>query len=274
MKKLLVSAFLLQASLATAGAAGSTAFTDKIYSGSGTIDLFKNVSAYDLETAILTQGELTLGVDLNENAQGTESRTSIGVAMKSAVLTIVTTTGTYTFDKIYTNTTALIRESGSAEAQEYFTLFGQVGSSQITGSTSNGFDLGNYDDVLVLQDLRIDVEIQSANLNIQFVDTGARESTDNENFFDFSGGFEDFAFLTREDAELLEVRAAGLTDAPESLEYVATTSTLLVQIEPNAGTSSPASQETPAAPLPPLVMILAAAAGLYWVVRARKFKPA
>ena len=274
MKKLLVSAFLLQASLATAGAAGSTAFTDKIYSGSGTIDLFKNVSAYDLETAILTQGELTLGVDLNENAQGTESRTSIGVAMKSAVLTIVTTTGTYTFDKIYTNTTALIRESGSAEAQEYFTLFGQVGSSQITGSTSNGFDLGNYDDVLVLQDLRIDGEIQSANLNIQFVDTGARESTDNENFFDFSGGFEDFAFLTREDAELLEVRAAGLTDAPESLEYVATTSTLLVQIEPNAGTSSPASQETHAAPLPPLVMILAAAAGLYWVVRARKFKPA
>jgi hypothetical protein len=101
-------------------------------------------------------------------------------------------------------------------------MFGQGGSSQITGSS--GFDLGSFDDVLWLEKIMLTGTITRAELSITFLETLNSRASGAESFFDFSGGFEDFALLSTADAVLLEEAAIGLAAAPSGVTYATTES--------------------------------------------------
>jgi hypothetical protein len=192
-----------------------TVLTDKIRNGDGIIDIFKDATSTELQS-YLEGGTLFLGVDINEDASGNESSTSSGVAIKQAELLITTTEGDFSFSEYYTNTTALISETGSTEAQEFNTLFGNSGSNQLTGSTSN-FDISTFDDVLEIRNVNVTGDILAAELRVTFLDTA--QTGDNETFFDYSAGFEEFAILTTSDAKTLDSADIGLGDAPQNIAY-------------------------------------------------------
>jgi hypothetical protein len=197
-----------------------TVLTDTIKSGSGIIDVMTDVTGAELQEA-LSGGTLFLGADLNENASGLEKATSQGVAIKEVELILQTTDGDFSFTSFYTNTTAAILESGATDAAEYNTLFGQTGSSQIS-STVSGFDLSTFDDVIEIRDVSFTGDIIGAQIRVSFLDT-AKNAGDNEEFFDYSAGFEDFAILTEADAQLLDNANIGLADAPTTVTYTAST---------------------------------------------------
>ena len=207
--------------LLTAGARAEipTVLTDTIKSGSGDIDLLKDVTTTELDDA-LSGGTLYLGVDLNEEASPPEGSTAQGVAIKELELVITTTEGTFTYSSFYTNTTATILEQGATEAEEYYTLFGQTGSSNITSSTQ-GFDLATFDDVLVIEDISYTGEILDAQLNVTFLNT-AKTGSFNEEFFDYSAGLEDVAILSLADAQTLESADVGLDSVPETVTFTKT----------------------------------------------------
>ena len=143
------------------------------------------------------------------------------MAIKEVELILQTSDGDFSFTNFYTNTTAVILESGATEAAEYNTLFGQTGSSQIT-STVEGFDLSSFDDVIEIRDISFTGNITGAQIRISFLET-AKKAGDNEEFFDFSAGFEDFAILSASDAQLLDNADIGLTDAPTTVSYTTST---------------------------------------------------
>lgn len=209
---------IILALLVTAAPAGAeipTVLTDKIRNGDGVIDLFQDVTGDELQQYL--QGEtMYLGIDLNEDASGNESSTSAGVAIKEMELIIKTTEGDISFTEFYTNTTAMIQEAGSTQASEYYTLFGSAGGSDITGSTSS-FDLSAFDDVIVLDNIQVSGEIIGAELRVTFLNTD--KTGDNETFFDYSAGFEEFAILTSTDASLLDSANIGVADAPQTVSY-------------------------------------------------------
>lgn len=237
-----------------ASAQNSTALTDKIYQGTGVIDLLKDTTSTALAQYLGANGRLLLGVDVNENASGNESSTSQGVAIKSVQLLITTSQGSFSFSDIFTNTTALLTEAGSSTARTYNTLFGQGGSSQITGSTT-GFDLSRFDDVVEIRNVAVSGDITSARLVVNFLDTGGSR-TDNASFFDFSGGFEDFALLAPVDAQVLETAAIGTAGAPSGVTYSATTVSSTYYTEPSAAAMVASA---PAAPEPSLMLLLGGA---------------
>jgi len=190
--------------------------TDTIKGGDGIIDIFKDVSGTELRQ-YLENGTLFLGVDLNESASGNETSTSAGVAVRDMELLIRTNNGDFTFSEFNTNTTAMIQERGSSEAQEFYTLFGSAGSNQISG-TSSGFDLTAFDDIIEIRNITITGEIIGAELSVTFLDT--ESFGENESFFDYSAGFEEFAILSSPDAKLLDSANIGLgEDAPLSVAY-------------------------------------------------------
>lgn len=197
-----------------------TILTDTIKQGSGTIDVMQDVTAAELGGS-LSDGTLYLGVDLNEDASGLESSTSQGVAIKEMELVLTTTEGTFSFSTFYTNTTAIIKEQGLADANEYHTLFGKTGSSQISSSTE-GFDLSTFDDVIEIQDISYTGDILDAQIRVTFLDTD-KKFGDNEEFFDYSAGFEDFAILSTTDAQTLDNADIGLAEAPTTVTYTAST---------------------------------------------------
>jgi hypothetical protein len=153
---------------------------------------------------------------VNEDASGNESSTSAGVAIKEIELIIQTTNGDISFTEFYTNTTAMILEEGATESQEYYTLFGSTGSNNITGSTSD-FDISSFDDIIVFNNIQIEGEIVGAELTITFLTTSG--TGENETFFDYSAGFEEFAILTSSDATMLESANIGLLDSPSDIIY-------------------------------------------------------
>jgi hypothetical protein len=190
--------------------------TDNIKNGDGVIDIFKDATGAELEE-YLQSGTLYLGVDLNEAASENESSTTAGVAIKEMELIIRTTEGDFSYTEFYTNTTAMILEEGTTEAQEYNTLFGSAGGSDITGSTSN-FNLSAFDDVIILENIQFDGEIIGADLRVTFLDTA--NAGENESFFDYSAGFEEFAILSSTDATTLDSANIGLGDAaPANISY-------------------------------------------------------
>jgi hypothetical protein len=192
-----------------------TVLTDKVRQGDGLIDILTDVSGEELATYLDT-GTLYLGVDVNEDASGLESSLSTGVAIKEMELVIQTTAGDFTFTEFYTNTTAMIQEAGTTEAQEFHTLFGSTGSNELT-SSSSGFDISSFDDVVEIQNIEFEGEIISAQLRVSFLDTAT--AGDNEDFFDYSNGFEEFAILSSPDAALLDSAAIGISDSPTGLTY-------------------------------------------------------
>ena len=222
---------------ASAHAEIPTVLSDDIKGGGGTIDLMQDVTSAELAGA-LSGGTLLLGADLNETSSAPESATSQGVAIKEAELLLTTTEGTFSFNTFYTNTTAMLTEQGTTEAAEYHTMFGQTGSNELTSSTE-GFDLSTFDDVLEVRDIEYSGEILSAELSITFLDTDAKAG-ETEQFFDYSAGFEDFAILAAEDAQILDNADLGLAEAPSTITY--TTS------EPSGGSLAAPSGGDLAAP--------------------------
>jgi hypothetical protein len=200
-----------------------TSLTDKIYKGSGDIDLLTDALAGELDS-YLQESSLYLGIDLNEAASGLESAASVGVAIKDITLAIETTMGTYSFNDFFTNSTALILEAGETAAEEFYTLFGTGGGNQITGGNGD-YDLANlsaFDDVIQIQNIGYEGEILTASLSVTFLDTEGKGA--NEGFFDYSAGFEEFAILSRSDAELLESGNFGITVATAAeINFVMTT---------------------------------------------------
>lgn len=229
----------------------SELLTDAIYRGSGVIDLLKDVSGDQL-SAFINEGDgrLLLGVDVNEDNSGNENSDSLGVAIKDVQLAISTTEGDFTFTDFFTSTTALLREDGSATENEFYTLFGQAGSSQITGS--GGFDLATFDDVLWIDTGSVSGTITGAELSVAFLETPkGNQATDAEQFFDFSGGFEDFALLNATDASTLESANVGVADAPTGVTFQESDPITALLPAPEPSTSSP-----PAAPSNPLLLAL------------------
>jgi len=218
LRKLTFLSILL--AVAPAWAEIPTVLTDTIKNGDGVIDIFTDATGAELEEYLQSE-TLYLGVDLNEAASGNESSTSAGVAIKEMELIITTTEGDFSFTEFYTNTTAMIQESGTTGTQEYNTLFGSAGGSDITGSTSN-FDLSVFDDVITLDNIRFEGEITGATLRVTFLDTA--NTGENETFFDYSAGFEQFAILASADAAVLDAADIGLGDAaPANISYTVDT---------------------------------------------------
>lgn len=216
-----------------------TVLTDRIFKGSGTINLLKDMTGGELSSYLSSNGNLSLGIDLNEHSRGTESASSVGVAIQNISLMITTTAGTFSFSDIYTNTTAMIQAEGSNTADSYYTLFGRNGSSQITSSKGR-FDVSAFDDLIKVQNVSVTGEILSASVNVTFLDTDTSGGGANEDFFDFSAGFEDFAVFSAADAKILEAANFGVSAAPSSVTYDSST-----------------PESPPGAPLPPLPLIAA-----------------
>jgi hypothetical protein len=218
---LLTAALLLWISGASAEV--PTVLTDTIKSGTGDIDLLKDVTTTELND-VLSSGSLYLGVDLNESSAAPESADAQGVAIKDVELIITTTEGTFSFSSFYTNTTATLLEQGADTADEFYTLFGQTGSNDLTSSTS-GFDLSTFDDVLVLEGISFTGEILSAQLNITLLNT-AKNTGVNETFFDYSAGFEDLAILNQTDAQTLESANIGVDAVSDAITFTQTATDL------------------------------------------------
>lgn len=260
----------------------SLVLTDKIHKGSGVIDLLKDISGSDLSSYFTQEGNLLLlGVDLNEDLAGNEIQDSIGIAIKNAQLSITTTAGSFSFTDFFTSTTAMLKETGSDVALERYTLFGDVGSSQITGTGS--LDISKFDDVMWFENINYTGDILDAKLTVNFLDTGRnnRTSSGAETFFDWSDGFEDFAIFSAADAVLLEQASIGVAEAPSSVTY--TTEGTVVQAIATAestggantsgattGSSGDSIPNTPAAPAPPFV--IAALMGLLLIYKQRNLR--
>lgn len=259
----------------------SRALTDKVHMGSGVIDLLKDISGGELSSYFAQEGNLLLlGVDLNEDLSGNETKDSIGIAIKNAQLAITTTAGSFSFTDFFTSTTAMLKESGSDVALERYTLFGDSGSSQITGAGS--LDISKFDDVMWFENINYTGDILEAKLTVNFLDTGRdnRTSSSAETFFDWSDGFEDFAIFSAADAVLLEQASIGVAEAPSGVSYT-TEGTVVEAIVASGGTTEPATTttadamgssvpNTPAAPAPPLV--IAALMGLLLLYKQRNLR--
>lgn len=185
------------------------ALSDKIHRGSGVIDILRDVSGAELQQAI-EGGTLYLGVDLNESSAGNESRDSVGVAIKQFELFLSTSNGDMSFTDFYTNTSASIAESGSNSQKTFQTLYGVNGSAAIAGRS--GFNLSSVDDVIEVRNINGIGTITGAELRVTFVDTSG--SGENETFFDYSAGFEEFAILNSGAASQVNSAARGVSGGP------------------------------------------------------------
>lgn len=228
-----------------------TTLTDRIYEGSGSINLLKDVSAANLQNYLTSGGTMILGADLNESAAGNEIRDSVGVAIKQMQLIITTTAGTFTFGDFWTSSTAMIREAGSATASEFYTLFGRNGSGTINGGTT-GFSVENFDDVLEIRNIAFSGTILSAKLNVNFVTTASTRVQGNETFFDYSGGFEDFALIGNKEAYALQTQGSGLSTLSSSVAYTRQT------------------VAAPGAPAPPMLLLAGLGGLVAWKYRRQK----
>ncbi len=261
------SLVVLVLSLLAAGSAQAlipTVLSDKIHKGSGTIDILKNATSSELSSYLQANKRLFLAIDVNESSAAPESARSQGVALKSMKLLLSTTAGDFSFSDFYTNTTAMIREAGSATARQWYTAFGTSGSNDLTSSTS-GFNLSVFDDVIVMDNINFTGNILSAKLEVKFLDTEqtGKNAGVNEMFFNYSGGFEDFALLSPQDARLLDKAAIGQAQAPSGVTVVQDTAKEVATIltppassgtttpDPTAPTpSEPVSGPDPTAPAP------------------------
>ena len=240
--------------------------TDQIYKGQGVIDLLKDVSSADLSSYLQNNKAMYLAVDVNENASGTETARSQGVAIKQMKLILTTSAGDFSFSDFVTGTSAMLLESGSTVAQEYQTLFGTSGSNDLTSATTN-FDMSRLDDVITFRNIAFTGDIKTARIQVEFLSTAATKPVGaSEDFFDFSGGFEDFAILSPADAKMLEVASIGQADAPATVSYSTQTTPLTTTAATDPVPVSPAPApadavgNVPAAPAPPLLLLVFGAA--------------
>lgn len=249
----------------------STSLTDKVKKGEGTINLLKDISSSDLSSYFNQTGRLLLlGVDLNEKNSGNESKSANGVAIKEAQLHITTTAGEFTFKVFFTSTMASLREEGRGTASDYATLFGNTGSAPISGGQ---LDASKFDDVMWFENINFAGDIKSAEMTVQFLDTGEDSKkhplTNSEKFFDFSAGFEDFALLSAADAILAENANNCMGSLPADVVFANATGGGTGGGDTGGGGGGGDVVTPPAAPVPPFVAIALMAAILLW--RQRRF---
>lgn len=234
-----------------------TTLTDKIFQGSGVIDLLKDVSPESLSQYLDENGQLLLGIDVNEANSGNESSLSQGIAIKQMELVIRTTAGDFTFSDFYTSTTAMLLANGSKVAQEYYTVFGAGGSSSIVSGQTE-FSISSLDDVIYMDGIDITGTILSAQLYVTFLDTARTGANTSEAFFDYSNGFEDFALLSQAEAQTIESAQVGEAAAPSGVSYTS------IPIVP---ATEPAQPTGSGAPVPPFIVLAALAAALLYSTR-------
>jgi hypothetical protein len=253
----------------------SLALTDTIKKGEGTIDLLKNISGADLQKYFdQTGGLLLLGAGLNEANSGAENNNSLGVAIKEIQLTISTTKGDFKFSEVFTSTMASLRDSDGKNASNYYTMFGQNGKNELSGEGS--MDLTNLEDVMWMTGIDLSGTIKEAKLEIRFVTTPDKEGTVTEDFFDFSGGFENFALLSAADAALLESQSIGEKKVSDAVKFtnadpvsVAIAAAIANENGGNGGNGG-GVVVPPGAPNPPLMIL--AGMGLLMVWRNQRQK--
>ena len=213
----------------TAEAASSIKLKDVIpsQSGVGTIDLFKPhdpkavINGPVLESLRSEAGgKLIFGVDVNEAASGTEKSTSQGVAVKSVTLSVVLNGVTKTYQSIWPNNVtdccstetkaSLLAAAGSQQRQgPYYTLIGHSGSNSITGNS----EIKNIDSTLTVNIPDNLSSATSAVFKVELLQTNTSLG-DPEAYYDFSGGYEDLALLSKNDATIINQEAAGQIEAP------------------------------------------------------------
>ena len=222
----------------TALAQESIRLTDTVKSsGTGRIDLFKDVTAVQLEQFRLdNDGTIVIGVDVNESANGTEKAASQAVTLGSLSLTVGYVDGS---QRIYdlesgcctTETQALVAEAPDTVRLPHYTLVGESGSSRITG---NNDIQGAFDSTIKItvdgsfHDPAQGIEAVSAIMEIAWLDTNT-ELGDPEAFYDFTNGFEDLALLNATDTAFIDDYGAGLdeavavilTDPPQEIDPLA-----------------------------------------------------
>ena len=200
----------------------SVQLTDVIKSqGTGNIDLFKDVTAGQLEQLRLdNDGFLVIAVDINEDASGTEKATSQGVAIKSVRLTLGFDDGSQRIydsadDCCFSETQALLAEAPSNERRLHYTLLGESGSSRITANNTvqEAFDSTLKIEIPEPLEGAGGASATSAQLQIVLLETNDALG-DPEAFYDFSAGFEDLALLNAADTGYIDAYAAGREEAP------------------------------------------------------------
>jgi len=158
-------------------------------------------------------GKLAFAVDVNEAASGLEKSASQGVALEYARVEVTTSSGIATFDQFATQTQSSVARNGQTTRSLWYTLIGDAGSRQITGSTGSDINGSSFDATIRIP-VSIDLSTASAaRVVIKFLDTNEGLG-DPESFYDYSNGFEDVAIVTAADARFLDQLAAGRTEAP------------------------------------------------------------
>lgn len=179
-----------------------------VTSGKGSINVLTTkqitLSGPDLEAFradSADQKTLSFAVDVNENASGLETARAMGVAIKSARLDVVSGAATVRYDHFWTETQALIAESGTGSRKLWYTLLGDAGSNEITGRK-----IGTtvYDSTLKFEVTGSLASATQVTLVIELLKTDASFG-DPENFYDYTGGFEDMALVTKATAKVFDV---------------------------------------------------------------------
>ena len=216
---------LFAASVLMAGivnAQDSVRLTDVIKSGgTGNINFFKDVTAEQLEQLRVDNGgEIVIGVDVNESANGTEKASTQAVTLGSLTLTVTYSDNT---QKVYdlasgcctTETQALVAEAPDTLRLPHYTLLGESGSSRIT---ANNAIQGAFDSTIKIQidsslyDVAQGIEATSVIANISWLNTNT-DLGDPEAFYDYTNGFEDLALLNAVDTAFIDDYAAGQDEA-------------------------------------------------------------
>jgi LruC domain-containing protein len=200
----------------------SVRLTDVIKSqGTGNIDLFKDVSAQQLEALRLdNNGILIFAVDINEDASGSEKASSQGVAVKSVSFIVDYDDGSQSVINslqgcCFTETQALLAEAPSSDRQLYYTLLGESGSSRITANNSIQESFDSTLKVNVSEVLYDSAGRSAVNAKLQVVLLQTNDDLgDPEEYYDFSAGFEDLALLNAQDLAFIDEFGAGREEAP------------------------------------------------------------
>jgi LruC domain-containing protein len=224
MKKLVYTfPLLLLLTTTVANAGNSVQLTDVIKAnGTGHIDLFKDVTAAQLEDFRQDNGgRLIFAVDINEDASGTESSISQGIAIKDVNLTVTYNDGSEAvYDMVggscSTETQSLLAESPDTDRQMRYTLLGEGGSNRITATN---VIQETFDSTLKIEvpksfvDPVSGAQATGALLQVILLETNTSLG-DPEAFYDFTNGFEDLALLNSQDTVFIDDNAAGVDEAP------------------------------------------------------------
>jgi hypothetical protein len=189
-------------------------------------------------------------------------------------LTISTTKGDFKFSEVFTSTMASLRDENGEKASNYYTMFGQNGPNELKGIGST--DLTSFQDVMWMTGIDLSGTITEAKLEIRFVETPEKKGTVTEEFFDYSGGFENFALLTAADAALLESQSIGEKKVSDAVKFtnadpvsVAIAAAIANENGGNGGNGG-GVVVPPGAPNPPLMIL--AGMGLLMVWRNQRQK--